>query len=137
MLMSRNPTGARSDREHSPPTLPSISMHRFTPMERKVLEFIKIHQPCTLKDITDSGIKQKTASNILARIKFIKRTSDKVTPGESRRLVYWLDKERAPLRLTEDAARRAAIIKERNTITQDPVIVAFFGMPISQCRANF
>ena len=135
--MPCNPATPIGDRAHDLAPFLAPTMHRFTPMERRVLEFIKIHQPCTLKDITDSGIKQKTASNILARIKFIKRASDKVTPGESRRLVYWLDKDRAPLRLAEDEARRAAIIKGRNTITQDPVIVAFFGMPISQCRANF
>ena len=111
---------------------------RYTPMEKLVLGLIKEHQPCTLRQIVAGGVKPKTASNILSRIKFIKRAPEMVARGEARRLLYWLDKEYEPVhQMALFKAKRTADLKERNTITQDPMLAAFFGMKITQCRAHF
>lgn len=115
-----------------------ISLNKYTPMERQVLSFIKDNQPCTLRSIVDSGMRQKTVSNILSRIKFIKRAHTKSTCDEPNRFVYWLDSECAPQSKTNlSPADKEMENARRNSITQDPLIVALFQMKVDHCRLRF
>ena len=91
-----------------------------TPMKQRVFDFIKVNQPCSVKDLVIGGFNATTAGNILARSNLYIRQSVNVQKKGSRYFIYWID-DGSYIK----PVQKKAAIKE---IEQHPLIVAFYGM---------
>lgn len=107
-----------------------------TKTQREVIDIVRLKQPCKLKDVIESGVNPKTASNILSKIRNIKRAPD--PNSHARCFIYWIDDEFEP-----KAALKAAELKKskelpiQKTVKQHPLVVALYGLKRDQCTLNY